>query len=67
MDTNYVRIPATEARAGDEIFLADAWHATKGVFHLSGGTTVKVTWPDGGSVCGPAHHFMFRRAVAAAR
>jgi hypothetical protein len=60
--TTYTRVPAAEARAGDEIYLADAWHKCKGVFHI-GADIVKVTWHSGGSMSGPAHHHMFRRAV----
>lgn len=61
MAQDYTPVPATEARAGDEIYLADAWHATRGVFHS--GDRVTVTFASGGRVSGPAHHHMFRRAV----
>jgi hypothetical protein len=66
MSDEYTRVPANEARTGDEIYLADKWHATKGVAHMPGGRT-HVRFRGGGSVSGPTQNFMWRRPVEAGK
>lgn len=59
--TEYVRINGTETQAGDEVYLAGAWHKCKSAFVSRGRLVVR--WHAGGSVSGPAKNFTVRRAV----
>lgn len=58
-DTHTAKIDPSEATAGDEFYLAGAWHTAKSVQHLTGGRIV-VRWHSGGSMAGVAKNLAGR-------